>query len=88
MFTSIKEYHQQLTDGNTSCVTVVTDYLEKIDSKKHLNAFTQVFATEALAKAAALDKQRSFSKNRGRLHGVVVAIKDVICYKEIGRAHV
>jgi aspartyl-tRNA(Asn)/glutamyl-tRNA(Gln) amidotransferase subunit A len=82
LFTSIKEYHQQLTDGNTTCVTAVTDYLEKINRKKHLNAFTQIFADEALEKAAALDKERSSSENHGRLHGVVIAIKDVICYKD------
>lgn len=82
MFTSIKEYQQQLLSGNTTCVDIVTDYLKKINSKKHLNAFTEVYATEALEKAAALDAERINSKKIGRLHGVVIAIKDIICYKD------
>ena len=82
MFTSIKEYQQQLLLGNTTCVATVTHYLEKINSKKHLNAFTEVFSKEALEKAAILDKERINSKKTGRLHGIVVAIKDVICYKD------
>jgi Asp-tRNA(Asn)/Glu-tRNA(Gln) amidotransferase A subunit family amidase len=33
-------------------------YLSNISRNKHLNAFTAVFADEALQKAAALDKKR------------------------------
>ena len=82
MFTSIKEYHQHLHSGNTTCVATVTHFLEKIDSKKHLNAFIAVFASEALEKAKVLDDERNSAKKTGRLHGVVIAIKDVLCYKE------
>lgn len=60
----------------------VTSYLKQIDAKKHLNAFTQVFADEALAKATALDEKRKSGAAMGKLHGVVVAIKDVLCYKD------
>lgn len=82
MFTSIKDYHQQLHLGNTSCVAAVNHFLKEINSKKKLNAFTEVFTSQALEKAAALDAARNISKKIGRLHGVVVAIKDVICYKD------
>ena len=83
MFTSITEYQQQLLIGNTTCVATVNTYLENIGSKKQLNAFTEVFTNEALVNAAALDEERLInSKNIGRLHGVVIAIKDVICYKD------
>jgi len=44
-------------------------------------AFTEVYAEEALAKAAELDEKRKSGKAIGKLHGVVIAIKDVICYK-------
>ncbi|MDN3657675.1 Asp-tRNA(Asn)/Glu-tRNA(Gln) amidotransferase subunit GatA [Ferruginibacter paludis] len=81
MFTSIKEYQQQLLTGRTTCVTAVNNYLQKIDTKKHLNAFTEIFAEEALEKAALLDAARTEGAKMGRLHGVVIAIKDVICYK-------
>ncbi len=83
MFTSINEYQQQLLLGNTTCVATVTHYLENINSKKQLNAFTEVYTDEALEKAATLDEERQIdSKKMGRLHGVVIAIKDVICYKD------
>jgi aspartyl-tRNA(Asn)/glutamyl-tRNA(Gln) amidotransferase subunit A len=82
LFSSIKEYQQQLVAGNTTCVATVTHYLEKIKGKKHLNAFTEVYEEEALEKAAVMDVKRRNSKKTGRLHGVVIAIKDVICYKD------
>ncbi len=47
----------------------------------HLNAFTEIFETEALEKAAILDAARKKGEQTGKLHGVIVAIKDVICYK-------
>ena len=82
MFSSIKEYHQQLQSGNTTCIAAVNHYLQKINTKKHLNAFTEIYAEEALEKAAALDSKRNSAEKTGRLHGVVIAIKDVICYKD------
>ena len=57
-------------------------FLRRIETRKQLNAFTQVFSAEALQKAAALDQQRLSGKPMGKLHGVVVALKDVICYKD------
>ena len=81
MFTSITSYQQQLFSGSTTCVATVQHYLQQIDSKKHLNAFVEVFADEALAQAAALDAARNGNEKTGPLYGVVVAIKDVICYK-------
>ena len=82
MFYNIEEYHQQLLSGNTTCVAAVTNYLERIKELEHLNAFIEVFDTEALEKAAALDSHRKNEATMGRLHGVIVAIKDVLCYKD------
>jgi aspartyl-tRNA(Asn)/glutamyl-tRNA(Gln) amidotransferase subunit A len=82
LFSNIQTYHQQLLAGNTTCVAVVKHYLEQINRYKHLNAFTEVYAEEALEKAAALDAGRKTGKVPGRLHGVVVGIKDVLCYRD------
>src|SRR5690349_12476378 len=82
VFNSISDYHQSLQNGTTTCVEAVEFYLEKIKQKQHLNAFTQVYTEEALAKAKALDDKRKSSSTIGKLHGVVIAIKDVICYKD------
>lgn len=62
-------------------MATVNYFLDKIKENKRLNAFTEVYAGEALATAAALDEKRKSGGATGKLHGVVIAIKDVICYK-------
>lgn len=81
LFTNIKDYQQRLFEGSTTCVEAVTSFLKKIEEKERLNAFTEVYAEEALAKAKGLDEKRKNGAATGKLHGVIVAIKDVICYK-------
>ena len=81
-YTSIDQYHLALTQDKTSCVEAVRHYLTQIQKSKQLNAFVQVFAEEAIQKASALDERRSSGNTIGKLHGVVIAIKDVICYKD------
>lgn len=71
---------QELTNGSTSCVEIVNHYLGNIKERSHLNAFLEVFEEEALAKAKEVDhKIRNGSV--GKLAGMVVGIKDVLCYK-------
>jgi len=81
-YTAINQFHLALTQGKTSCVEAVRHYLTQIQKSKHLNAFVQVFTDEAIHKAAELDKRRNSGNTIGKLHGVVIAIKDVICYKD------
>ncbi len=82
MFTSIAAYQAQLTEGSTTCVAAVNYFLGNINKNERLNAFTEVYAKEALEKAALLDAERIAGGKLGKLHGVVVALKDVICYKD------
>ena len=77
IFHSIQDYQKKLLNGTATCVEAVEFFLRRIETRKQLNAFTQVFAEEALQKAAALDQQRLCGKPMGKLHGVVVGIKDV-----------
>jgi aspartyl-tRNA(Asn)/glutamyl-tRNA(Gln) amidotransferase subunit A len=63
-------------------VEAVRCYLELIRSRPQLNAFLNVYETEALECAAALDLQRQQGQPLGKLHGVVVGLKDVISYKD------
>lgn len=77
-FTSIRNYHCEIDRGSTSCVQAVRHYLNAIESNSQLNAFIEVFADEALQKAKELDTR----KIKGKLHGVVIGIKDNICYKD------
>ncbi len=80
-FTSIKEYHSFLASNPAGCTVAVKHYLGKIEENKHLNAYLEVFEADALQQAAQLDADRQAGKPLGKLHGVVIALKDVICYK-------
>ena len=81
-FQNISSYQQQLSEGKTSCVEAVKFYLDKIKKNERLNAFVEVYDEESIARAKFLDEKRNSGKNCGKLHGVVVALKDVICYKD------
>lgn len=80
-YSSIDQYHSSLQKSETTCSEAVRFYLEKINAFKHLNAFVDVYADAALKQANRLDEKRRLGKSTGKLHGVIVAIKDVICYK-------
>lgn len=47
-----------------------------------MNAFTEIYSEGALNRAAMLDEKRVAGQPLGKLHGVVIAIKDVICCKD------
>ncbi|MET0394465.1 MAG: Asp-tRNA(Asn)/Glu-tRNA(Gln) amidotransferase subunit GatA [Chitinophagaceae bacterium] len=81
-FSSIQQYHRQLQEGSTTCVQAVGHYLQRITDAVRLNAFLEVHAEEALAQARELDARRTAGSAPGALHGVVIAIKDVICHKD------
>ena len=80
-FRSFKELNAALLNNNITCRTIVQHYLKKIEENKSLNAFVEVFAEEALQRAKFIDKKIK-SGSAGRLAGMVVGIKDNICYKD------
>ena len=82
LFNSIDEYQKRLYKGEINCCDATAYYLEKIDAKKKLNVFVEVYASESTERAKFLDEKRKSGKACGRLHGVIIAIKDVICYKD------
>ncbi|MCX2742879.1 Asp-tRNA(Asn)/Glu-tRNA(Gln) amidotransferase subunit GatA [Mangrovivirga sp. M17] len=67
--------------GNANCEKVVKHYLSSINEQKHLNAFIEVFEEEAIERAKEIDLKIR-EGNAGKLAGVVVGIKDVLCYKD------
>lgn len=79
-YSNIPQYHQQLFSGATTCTEAVKHYLSQIENNRHLNAMIAVFEEEALARAVELDAEISSGKPLRTLHGVVVSIKDVLCY--------
>lgn len=80
-YSSIITFHKALYAGSTSCTERVRYYLDRIAQLKHLNAFLEVYEEEALEKARALDSRIKNGEKLGALAGVVIGIKDVICYK-------
>jgi len=81
-FSSIEQYHAQLLEGNITCLQAVEYYLKRIRSASQLNAFVEVYADEALQKAKELDEKRKAGIPVGKLHGIVIGLKDVICHKD------
>lgn len=67
-------------EGRTTCTAVVQSYLDRIAAHARLNAFREVYAEEALAQATELDARIRAGEPVGPLAGVVIGIKDVICY--------
>lgn len=57
-------------------------YLDKISKYIHLNAFVEIYSEEALKIASSLDLKKHDPSTWGSLYGVVIGIKDVLCYKD------
>lgn len=81
-FTSIHHYHNLLLNGQTTCVEAVQHYIQLIKARPHLNAWLEVYEEEALKHAASLDERLKAGEEPGKLHGVVIGLKDVISYKD------
>ncbi|RYY29698.1 MAG: Asp-tRNA(Asn)/Glu-tRNA(Gln) amidotransferase subunit GatA [Sphingobacteriaceae bacterium] len=79
-YSSLKEVQQDLKNHTVSVAALVQHYLNRISHHQNLNAFNEVFEEEALANASFID-QKLASGNAGRLAGMIIAIKDNICYK-------
>jgi aspartyl-tRNA(Asn)/glutamyl-tRNA(Gln) amidotransferase subunit A len=79
-YTSISNIRTDLKNGQTSCLSLVNQYLGNIETTKHLNAFIEVFTQEAIDSAKLVDEKIKQGK-AGKLAGVVIGIKDNICYK-------
>jgi aspartyl-tRNA(Asn)/glutamyl-tRNA(Gln) amidotransferase subunit A len=80
-YRTIEAYQDWLADNPDGCHQAVRHYLDVIHRLENLNAFLEVYADEALARARELDERRMAGKPVGRLHGVVIALKDVIAHQ-------
>ncbi len=80
-YSNFAQIQHELLTGTTSCEKLVSDCLSNIDNKKHLNAFLSVYREEALLCAQEVDRKIK-NKTAGKLAGLVVGIKDVLCYKD------
>lgn len=79
-YKSLQAIREDITNGVTSCENLVEYYLDNIEKNKHLNVFLEVFDFEARARAREID-QKIKSGTAGKLAGMVIGLKDVLCYK-------
>ncbi|MEQ9426482.1 MAG: Asp-tRNA(Asn)/Glu-tRNA(Gln) amidotransferase subunit GatA [Cyclobacteriaceae bacterium] len=80
-YQSLSQVQFDLTSDKISLPNLVRYYLNQIEEKENLNAFLSVYADEALAEAERIQAKIS-TKSAGRLAGMVIGIKDVLCYKD------
>lgn len=79
-YISYSQISEALNSKKTTVTALVDQYLQNIDNKKHLNAFLEVWADEAKSAAQQIDKKIA-DGTAGKLAGMVIGIKDNICYK-------
>lgn len=82
-FSSLEDIQRMLSTGSLSCRDLVDLYLERIAAHAHLNAFVEVYAESAQAAARRLDARRAAGPV-GRLAGLVLGVKDVVCHQGHG----
>jgi aspartyl-tRNA(Asn)/glutamyl-tRNA(Gln) amidotransferase subunit A len=79
MYKTFSEVKKSITSG-VSLLDIVENYLNEIEKNKDLNAFLEVF-TESVRENATKVQAKIDAGNAGRLAGMVIGIKDNICYK-------
>lgn len=80
---NIQEAGASLRARRISAVELTRAALDRVRKLAHLNAFITVLDEEALRQAAARDQELVRGHDRGPLHGIPVAVKDVFCTKGI-----
>ena len=78
---SLEEVRADLLSSKTTLVSLVNYYLQRIETYQHLNVFLHVYADEAIQRAEAIDAKLK-AGTAGKLAGMVISIKDMICYKD------
>jgi aspartyl-tRNA(Asn)/glutamyl-tRNA(Gln) amidotransferase subunit A len=78
-YKSYNSYREALAIGEKNCVETVQYFLSEIEKRRSLNVFLEVYAAEALDRAKEIDAKIKRGEG-GKLAGMVIAIKDNICY--------
>ena len=79
-FLNIEKLKADLKSGLTTCKELTEQAIKQISENHRLNAFLEVFESSALAQALIVDEKIK-SGTEGKLAGVIVGLKDNICYK-------
>jgi len=79
-YTGYNAYRKRLEGRETTIVEELRGFLAHIESRKNLNVFLEVFENEALERAVLIDSKIA-GGTAGKLAGMIIAVKDNICYK-------
>src|SRR5258708_14998005 len=78
-WSSLTELARQLASGALSSREIVTAYLTRISAlDERLHAFVDVYRDSALAAAREADRELKAGNPRGPLHGLPIALKDLL----------
>ena len=80
-YNSLKHIQQDLYSNLISCQDLVEHYIKRASQKTTINAFVEIYKTEAIQAAKDIDIKIK-NKTAGLLAGLVIGIKDNICYKD------
>lgn len=82
-YSNLESIQADLRSGSMSCTELVSHYLEQAESSKELNAFVEIYADDAKAKAEEIDQRLAADPSQlGRCFGMVISVKDNICQKD------
>ncbi|MBK7956914.1 MAG: Asp-tRNA(Asn)/Glu-tRNA(Gln) amidotransferase subunit GatA [Bacteroidetes bacterium] len=81
-YTSLSQIQDAIKKTETNIEKLVRNYLSNIETNRDLNAFLEVFEAESIQRAQALDAKFARGEQMGRLFGLVIGLKDNICYKD------
>ena len=82
MYTSIREAAEELRNGIITPTELLEETLERIDEYQgEIQAFVTVMREQAYRDAEQAEREQRTGLNRGPLHGVPIAIKDLIAVK-------
>lgn len=80
-YSSLTEIQGELAQKQLTLKDLIAYYFKQIKKNQHLNAFNEVFFDSATAQAQ-LVQQKIKNGTQGKLAGMVIGIKDNICYKD------
>jgi aspartyl-tRNA(Asn)/glutamyl-tRNA(Gln) amidotransferase subunit A len=81
---SLEQLASAIRDGSVTPVQITTALLERIGSVNDtLRIFVNITRDQALADAEALGNELKAGKSRGALHGIPIAIKDLLDIKGV-----
>ena len=85
MYTSIREVAEELRNGIITPTELLEETLERIDEyedgDRGIQAFVTIMREQAYRDAEQAEREQRTGLNRGPLHGVPIAIKDLIAVK-------